>query len=334
MTDPSRPVRAIAAVLGGWVVVRTAVLWPSGATVPVVVDNKGPLPVPRIVQPLTPADIWEPLPQRNVAHEETPHKASVASGPSIEIVLDAPEPDRSSPPVMRTAATERATILARPGPEALPALPVQSVKRFSGSTWALSRTDGSAGLANGGQLGGSQIGARVFYTPGPKALALTARVSAPLGTVKGREASLGIALRGQNLGLIVEQRFALNNGGHDAPSVTAYGGVSEVPIAKGVRLNGYAQAGVVGVKNPQGFVDGAVSVETTVAEHDRSRLSVGLALSGGAQPSVQRLDIGPQIVARVPVGDTAVRVTAEWRQRIAGNATPDSGPAITVGFDF
>lgn len=334
MTDASRPVRAIATVLGGWVAVRTAMLWPSGATVPVVANGVEPQATPKLAQPLIPADIWKPLNHLRFAAEAAKAPKPAAKGHTIEITLDAPEPARPYQAEAPVAAAARNALSTRPGPEGLPPLPAPQVKRFSGSAWALSRTDGSGGLANAGQLGGSQVGARVFYSPGPKALALTARVSAPLATRTGREASLGVALRGRNVGLIVEQRFALDKGGRDAPSVTVYGGVSEVPLTKGIRLNGYAQAGVVGIKHPQTFADGAISVETTLIEDKRTRLSAGLALSGGAQPGGARLDIGPQIVARVPVGETAVRVSAEWRQRIAGNAAPDSGPAVTVGFDF
>jgi hypothetical protein len=331
VSDPSRPVRAVVTVLGGWIVVRTAILWPNGATVPVAATDIPLTPGPKVSQPLIPADIWSSPPRRMAAVGRA--EPVVARGRSVEIALDAPEPVRAVQVDAPLAMAERA-IAARPGPDALPPLPTPSVKRLSGSVWALSRTSGSAGLANGGQLGGSQVGARVFYTPGPKMLALTARISAPLATASGREASVGVALRGRNVGLIVEQRFALNEGGRDAPSVTVYGGVSDVPLTKALRLNGYAQAGVVGISHPQAFADGAVSVETTLLQADRARLSAGIVVSGGAQPGVARLDVGPQIVARVPVADTAIRVTAEWRQRIAGNAAPDSGPAVTVGFDF
>lgn len=346
MTRQSRPVRAVVATLGGWTAVRAALLWPSETGVAVVTSD-APLPEPRakIAQPLVPADLWTP-PARA-------HSIEIELDPPMERLADvralavhaAVVPGPPSPPAMGTALSKIAGvpvenfalphIAERSGPAALPSLPQSTTRRFSGSFWALSRAgSGGASLANGGQLGGSQIGARLFYAPGPKALALTARASAPLASRRGREVSAGIALRGKTMGIIVEQRFALDSGGRDAPAVTVYGGVSEVKLAKAIRLDGYAQAGLVGINHPQAFIDGAVRVETTLLEEGRSRLSAGIAISGGAQPGVSRLDVGPQIVARVPVGDTPVRISAEWRQRIAGNAAPDSGPAITVGFDF
>jgi hypothetical protein len=335
VTDPSRPVRAVVGVLGGWTAVRTVMLWSGDAA---VVDDAPVLPVndvARIAQPLIPADIWSPrAPARRVTLALDDVDEPVARGHSVAVALD--EPVSTADPAVAARALEMASAsVPRTGPEVLPTLPASAVKRVSGSVWALSRSDGvGASLANGGQLGGSQVGGRIFYTPGPQALALTARVSAPLASPRGREASVGIALRGKNLGLIVEQRFALDKGARDAPSVTAYGGISEVKLGHGIRLDGYAQAGVVGIRHSQGFVDGAVRLETTVTEERGSRLSAGVALSGGAQPRVSRLDIGPQLVARLPVGTTALRVSAEWRQRIAGNAAPGSGPAVTIGFDF
>ena len=335
MTEPSRPVRAVIGVLGGWTAVRAAMLWPGEAA---VAENLAALPIanaPKVAQPLIPADVWNPpTPARQITFALDDDSVPVARGRALAIALDEPA-SAMSPADTAPSSQMASTPATRSGPEAIPPFISSAVKRFSGSVWALSRSDGAgASLANGGQLGGSQVGARIFYTPGPQALALTARVSAPLARQRGREASVGIALRSKNLGLIVEQRFALDTSGRDAPSVTAYGGISEVQLGHGIRLDGYAQAGVVGIRHPQGFVDGAVRLETTVTEQRGSRLSAGVALSGGAQPDVSRLDIGPQLVARLPVGNTALRVSAEWRQRVAGNAAPGSGPAVTVGFDF
>ena len=175
---------------------------------------------------------------------------------------------------------------------------------------------------------------RLFYQTGVPVLSLTARASTPVATRRGREAALGIAMRGHGFGLIAEQRFALDRGGRTAPSMTAYGGVSDIALGHGIRFDGYVQAGAVGVSNTAAFIDGAARIEHTLVERNHSRLSGGVALSGGAQPGVRRVDVGPQMVARVPVAGTPVRVSAEWRQRIAGNATPGSGPAVTVGVDF
>lgn len=343
MTDAiggtSRPVRAVVAVIGGWVVARTAMLWPAAAVVDTATAGKTVV-LPGISQPLIPANIWDRATSSGAGDAHLTglvRSPSLARGHAIEIALDDEAPAVAIAAMLRARAGRGEDIALQPraGPDALPSPSPSISRKLSGSVWALSRSaGGGAGLANGGQLGGSQAGLRVFYTPGPRALAVTGRISAPLGSSRGREASVGIALRGKNVGVIVEQRFALDKGGTDAPSLTVYGGVSEVPIVAGLRLDGYAQAGVVGLKRPAGFIDGAVRLERTILEDGASRLSGGVALSGGAQPGLSRLDVGPQLVARLPVAGTAVRVTAEWRQRIAGNAAPGSGPAVTVGFDF
>src|SRR3546814_10609007 len=77
------------------------------------------------------------------------------------------------------------------------------------------------------------------------------------------------------------------------------------------------------------FIDGRITVghrlQAVAGEKD---LMVGIALSGGAQPSLSRLDIGPQISARLPIGKGHARLALEWRQRIAGRARPPSGLAV------
>jgi hypothetical protein len=334
----SRPVRAVVTIMGGWIVARAAILWPAAA----VVDHNLAdhfVTVPDSAARLFPADLWVPTPP-NQARPSGTAAASIARGQTVQVVLDAPDPALRHPTIGTLAKSvtidlPEPVMMARARPDALPPIPTSATKRLSGSVWALARsTAAGPGLANGGQLGGSQIGARISYAPGPQAFALTARISTPLGSKRGREGSVGFALRGKTVGVIIEQRFALDKGGRDAPSVTIYGGMSDVSLGSGIRLDGYAQAGVVGVKHRAGFIDAAVRLETTVIEDGGARLSAGVGLSGGAQPGVSRGDIGPQLVARVPVGDTAIRVSAEWRQRIAGNAAPGSGPAVTVGFDF
>ena len=201
---------------------------------------------------------------------------------------------------------------------------------WSGSFWLAARDGSAPGLAaGGGQLGGSQAGLRVYRHVTP-AFAVTARVSTALAT-RQSEASAGIALRRGAFSLLAERRIALDAGGRNDWSLTAVAGVDDVALPLGLRLGGYAQAGVVG---RDGFADGALRVERTIMETGAGRLGVGLGSWGGVQPGLARLDIGPQIVARTQIGGKPLRVSAEWRQRIAGNAQPGSGPVITVGTDF
>lgn len=205
-----------------------------------------------------------------------------------------------------------------------------AAKRWSASAWMLVRRDGPVPLGSGGELGGSQVGARLFYDLAAP-IAITARVSRPLARVQGGEASAGIALRHRNVGILLERRVALDTGGRNDFSVTGYGGVSEIPVSYGARLDGYVQAGIVG---SDGFADAAVRVERTVAIIEKARISVGAGAWGGIQPGARRVDVGPQIVAQLPVEGSNIRISAEWRERVAGDAAPRSGPSLTIGVDF
>jgi hypothetical protein len=339
MTGTSHPLRALGVVLSGWTAARVIALWPTAtsAVMPTIdVAKADPAPASTIAVPLSdkvPLFAERPLTSHRL---RALAKVRLSAGRAIQTAIN------DMPVAMATVVSpESPSTVMRSEPAKVsspmaPGLPIAATppQRWSGSTWALMRGDGAPSLAAGGQLGGSQIGVRIFYAPGPEALAISGRVSAPLNQQAGREAAIGLALKGRNAGLIAEQRFSLDKGGRDAPAVFAYGGVSYVKLGHGLKLDGYAQAGVVGIKDPAAFVDGAVRIERPVVTRDKASLSMGAGAWGGAQPGATRLDIGPQVVARMAVGETNLRVSAEWRQRIAGNAAPASGPAIAVGFDF
>ena len=66
----------------------------------------------------------------------------------------------------------------------------------------------------------------------------------------------------------------------------------------------------------------------------RFRIDFGAGIWGSAQRGAARLDIGPTIGVAVPIARRAIRLSADWRERIAGDARPGSGPAFTIGSDF
>jgi hypothetical protein len=336
MTGTSHPLRALGLVLGGWMVARVVALWPAAtsAVMPAVdLAKADPAPASAIAVPLldkVPLFAERPLTSHRL---RALAKVRLAAVQPVTSIQDVPVVLAVTRQTVRDVAHHEPTKITNP---VVPGLPIAASppQRWSGSAWALMRGDSAPSLASGGQLGGSQIGMRLFYAPGPQGLAITARVSAPLNQPNVREAAIGLALKGRNVGLIAEQRFSLDKGGRNAPTVFAYGGVSDVKLGSGIKLDGYVQAGVVGIKSPVAFIDGAIRVERPVLTAEKASLSIGAGAWGGAQPDAARLDIGPQVVARLNVGETNLRVSAEWRQRIAGNAAPASGPAVTVGFDF
>lgn len=71
-----------------------------------------------------------------------------------------------------------------------------------------------------------------------------------------------------------------------------------------------------------------------IARTRRLVLSVGPGVWGGVQQTqarVSRLDVGVGVSARLPLG---AAISADWRWRIAGNADPVSGPAVTASVAF
>ncbi len=196
------------------------------------------------------------------------------------------------------------------------------------SSWLLVR-DGATGIAPAGTLGGAQIGARA-YLPITQGIAATARVSAPLRS-SGAEASAGFALRRGPVTLLLERRVALERGGRSDFSATIAAGIDGIRLPRQFRLDAYGQAGIVG---RDGFVDGAVRVDRRIVRHGKSEIALGAGVWGGIQPGIARVDAGPQVIVRTPAAGGYLRASAEWRQRIAGNAQPASGPALTLGMDF
>jgi hypothetical protein len=185
-------------------------------------------------------------------------------------------------------------------------------------------------------LGGSQAGIRARYNIG-SGLAVAARLSGPLRSSFGKEAAVGLDWRPIGrlpLTLTIERRAGLDRAGRDAFAAGVFGGFDAVRIPGRVRLDGYAQAGLVGLKRRDAYVDGAIRAERPLIAAGRLSLGAGAGLWGGAQPGAARLDVGPQLVARVPAGRGILRIGAEWRQRVAGHARPGSGAVLSLGADF
>jgi len=207
--------------------------------------------------------------------------------------------------------------------------------RLQLSSWALLRnqqtgTAGSRSLANGGQLGASQAGARLVYYFN-RQLALSARMSSEVGR-RGGEVAAGVRIQPLvhvPVWLTAErrQRIGRFGGGRNDFALFAEAGVYQQPLPWRLRLDSYLQGGVVGVKSRDLFIDGALAVTRPVYRN----FSFGFGMWGGAQPGLSRLDLGPRVTMQVRRN---LKVHADWRQKLAGNARPGSGPALTLAGDF
>ena len=218
------------------------------------------------------------------------------------------------------------------GPAALIGTPAPLRRdRWSGSAWLLARGDlGQPSLAPGGTLGGSQAGARLMYRLN-RNWSLSARAYLPLRRPAGAEVAAGIdwqPFASIPVSLLAERRQAIGDEGRSAFSITAYGGFSRV-LGNRFRIDGYAQAGIVGLRSRDAFVDGSLRALATLG-----RLEIGASAWGAAQPGASRLDVGPSVSYRLPVARQAMRIEVDWRFRVAGDARPASGPALVLATDF
>ena len=186
------------------------------------------------------------------------------------------------------------------------------------------------GLASGGQLGGSQAGARLLWRFNPH-LAAALRTSAPIGSQRGGEAALGVRyqpLMSIPVAFTAERRQSLGQyGGRSAFAIFAEGGIYDRPMPWQTGLDAYLQTGIVGAKNRDWFVDGSAAVSRPVWRN----LSAGFGVWGGAQPGLTRIDIGPRVSMRVR---RSMRVHLDYRYKALGNAEPGSGGVLTLAGDF
>jgi len=214
-------------------------------------------------------------------------------------------------------------------------LDLRRIDRLQLTMWALLRSPQtelapSSPLASGGQLSGSQAGLRLTYNL-MRQIAASLRTTTEVGR-RGGELAGGIRVQpfvNFPAWVTVERRQQLGKygGGRNAFALFFEGGVYDRPMPFQFNLDAYLQGGVVGLHSRDRFVDGALTLTRPVYRN----FSAGLGVWGGAQPGLYRVDAGPRISMQVRRN---VRVHFDWRQRLAGNALPGSGPAVTLAGNF
>jgi len=331
--------------MAGWVAVRVLLLWPQSPGLPALIRAVAP-PLAAAERP----DGWGlPLPRRNTARLLPPSPPALPAVPPAHGAEVADHHVATAlaalvgfgPELVEAEAQTAVPVAegaARLSPPLVPTPPAVPPRRLAGSLWAIAR-DGGGGGASGGdlpgaRLGASQAGARFTYAiDRDRRVALAARVSAPLHG-RGAEAALGVEWRPVDapVRVIAERRVALD-GGRGGPTLLAVAGLPPTPIA-GWTLEAYGQGGAIARGRVAGFADGAVRVTRSLPGRSRLGPDIGLGGWGGAQPGAARLDIGPTVGVALPVGRQRLRVTADWRVRVAGRARPTAGPALSIGTDF
>lgn len=306
-----------------------------------------PYPVP-IYYPLSPAPASagpDAYPRGGDTAPEWP-AASAGEGSSFDEMPPAGEAPEARLALLDSGGVSRPKVL----PSFVGAKPAVSPRldRLSLSAWALVRqptavvidprapSTAPVSLASGGQLGGSQAGARLTYRFN-RALAANLRVSAPMTPETQKrlagEAALGVSwqpLAQVPVRIMAERRQSFGGvagGGRNAFAVLAEGGVYDQRLPWSFRLDGYGQAGVVSVRDRAWFVDGGATVSRPLF----GRFALGAGVWGGAQQGLARIDVGPRISMQLFPG---VRTHLDYRHRLRGQALPGSGYAVTVGADF
>jgi len=328
-----RPIRFLGATLAGWVAVRAVMLWPTAgpaaiprALVPPAFADSGP---PSPVTVLT-AEPWQPRNAMAVRRRPTFVRPEAAvAGPAPAMAIASPGPvatDRMATPPQSILAPSLA----------VPTSADPRTSRWSASAWVFLR-DGRGivpGLG-GGQLGGSQAGLRVAYAIGEaRRIAVVGRLATPFEG-SGREAAVGIEWRPAPLPvrLVAEYRAALDSGA-SGPAAGIIAGTGPAPLASGFDLETYGQAGIVRRRRAEPFAEGAARLSRPVLNVGGTKVDLGLGGWGGAQRGARRLDLGPSLGLRIPVAGQSIRTSLDWRQRVAGNARPGSGPVLVIGGDF
>ena len=216
------------------------------------------------------------------------------------------------------------------------------VRRWSGEAYTLLRDPGPAGPAASPVLGGSQSGGTLSWTPAPLArrpLAIVARYNAASlgGSVDPAtgQAAFGVRWRPvAGVNISAERLVATGALARDDWTLRIAGGAEG---KKGsVQWSGYGEAGALGA----GDVFAGVQLRAGVPVVQLGKFA--FVAGPGSWASLQhgngftsgRIDVGPTLLLRAPMGKLSVDIMADWRFRVAGNALPGSGPALTLSTGF
>ncbi|MBX7496736.1 hypothetical protein K3172_12795 [Qipengyuania sp. 6B39] len=211
--------------------------------------------------------------------------------------------------------------------------------------WLLLRQGSAGRLAGSGvqpaSYGASQAGAVMTYRLAPNSRHQpSAYFRASKALVADGEAELAMGLQGRPVGGLpiavhAEMRTTRSVTGTTVrPAVFATAGIDQASLPLGLQAEGYGQGGYVGGDFATGFADGRVTVTRDVTRRDSFSFSAGAGAWGGIQLGASRLDVGPTLRVDLTIGETPARLSADYRFRVAGDAEPASGAAITLSTGF
>jgi hypothetical protein len=223
-----------------------------------------------------------------------------------------------------------------------PAATVAAASRWTADAWLLLRDDTVSPLLSGRpSYGRSQAGGVVRYrlaADSPLRPQAYLRASSALAGAREQEVAAGLSARplpAVPVRLAVEARVGeTDRGMRVRPAAYAVTEFPPLALPLGMRAEAYAQGGYVGGDYATAFVDGQARLERPLMRRGGAELSAGAGVWGGAQRDAARLDIGPTAAVSFRLGDARGRVAADYRFRVAGDAEPASGPALTLSAGF
>lgn len=189
--------------------------------------------------------------------------------------------------------------------------------------------------------GASQAGAVVRFDLAPGSThrpAAYVRAVSALEARREHDVAAGLAVRPlARLPVTAQGELRLSRRGSQTllrPVAFVSGGVEAAPLGAGITARGYAQAGYVGGSDATGFADGSLIAEKPLWRDREALATAGAGAWGGAQWGAARLDLGPTVSLRFPLGEGTARLSADYRLRVAGNAAPAGSAAATLSAGF
>lgn len=350
------PLLLVGATVAGWSALRSAWwLWPVAllGPVPPTLQRRRDAPKPFLAALLPTSAAHAATPLRRPAHPpaitlHTFPPQDVRTAPTLTAAdnatrrSNAPSITRTVPPL---ASPVRSFNAPTPVPTIAAIAPPPSSnaeqQRWTVAGWLFHRRGGFAAptLSSGGQLGGSQAGLRIARRIDRAGLwEVYGRASASGGTNISGEGAVGVAFQpiaDLPVRVAVERRQRLTGSdGRNAFAAFAVGGVNDRNITPDIRIDAYGAAGIVGAHRRDAFVEGWVRGGYRIVDTNDFALDAGAGGWGAAQPGVQRLDAGPSVSASWRTGALRSRLTVDYRHRVAGNARPGSGFAVTLSSGY
>ena len=222
--------------------------------------------------------------------------------------------------------------------------PIAGTDRWSLDAWAFWREGSGTPLVSAGRsptYGASQAGAVLNYRLAPSSTRdprLYTRTYTALIDMGESELAGGLSLRPiARLPIRAQAEVRLTefaNSIEIRPAIFATTEFPRVELPLDFYGEAYGQAGYVAGEARTAFADGQLHVMRSLKSFDLGSVSIGAAAWGGAQSGAERIDLGPSLRADLSISKVPARLSLDYRERVAGEAEPPSGVAVTLSTRF